>query len=63
LQKLAASHLSTEKCLTESSSLIDKFVHQNRQLLQAAKRWQQYKNETLGRNSSWLHVQSAKEPT
>lgn len=38
LQQLAASHLSTEKCFTESSSLIDKFVHQNRQLLQAAKR-------------------------
>jgi hypothetical protein len=39
--QLAVSHLSKEKCFKDSFSLIDRFVHQNRQLIKYAKRYHQ----------------------
>lgn len=36
--QLAVSHLPTETCFKDIFSLIDRFVHQNRQLIKYAKR-------------------------
>ena len=39
--QLAVSHLPTETCFKDIFSLIDRFVHQNRQLIKYAKRYGQ----------------------
>ena len=36
--QLSVSHLRTETCFKDSSSLIDRVVHQNRQLIKYTKR-------------------------
>lgn len=37
--QLVVSNLSTETCFKDSFSLIDRFVHQNRQLIKYTKRY------------------------